>query len=206
MAGLVRDALQDFRRSVEITRDARFQASLRLARRQRASAYVVSLLSLYVIALSLIPNIVKLEINQSQILLACSVILSVFIIFTSLIDGAQNFYHKGELLHQCARKIASINHKLKNVDTERDGAMKQLEDLQIAYQTALDECPVNHDNVDFYFTMIRKPHLFPDNYHWKRVWPLRTLYRIRLFCMLNSWLLPHCLAVVAISIILIRYV
>src|SRR5580692_570153 len=120
MPFLIKDVIDDFRRSVEITRDVRFQANLRLVRRQRASSYIVSLLSLYVIGLSLIPNILSLQPYQSQILLACSIVLSVFVIFTSLIDGSQNFYHQRELLHQCARKIANINHRLKNIDVGAD--------------------------------------------------------------------------------------
>jgi hypothetical protein len=129
---VLKTAIADFARSVEITRDVRFQANLRLSRRQRASSYVISLLSLYVIALSLIPNVVELKLFQSQILLACSVILSVFIIFTSLIDASQNFFHQGELLHQCARKIATINHQLKNIDIAQNpiAAQKELERLQ----------------------------------------------------------------------------
>ena len=51
-------ALKEFQRSVEITRDVRFQASLRLPRRQRGPAYVVSILSSFVIAISLLPNII----------------------------------------------------------------------------------------------------------------------------------------------------
>jgi hypothetical protein len=58
-------ALADFKRSAEITRDVRFQANLRLSGRQRGSAYIVSLLSLYVISLWLIPNIVELKPFQS---------------------------------------------------------------------------------------------------------------------------------------------
>jgi K+-sensing histidine kinase KdpD len=145
-------ALRDFKRSVEITRDVRFQANLRLSARQRLSAYVVSTLSLFVIALSLIPNIIELKVFQSQILLGCSVVLSVFVIFTSLIDSAQNFFHQGELLHQCARKIATINHELKNIDIAKDPsvAAQALIALEKQYQLALDECPINHENVDYY--------------------------------------------------------
>src|SRR5690349_15374352 len=73
-------AIRDFKRSVEITRDVRFQANLRLSGRQRGSAYIVSSLSLFVIALSLIPNILQLQPFQNQILLACSIVLSVFVI------------------------------------------------------------------------------------------------------------------------------
>lgn len=190
-------ALTDFKRSVEITRDVRFQANLRLGRRQRLSSYIVSLLSLYVIALSLIPNIIILQAFQNQILLASSIVLSVFVIFTSLIDGAQNFHHQGELLHACARKIATINHALKNIDCGADlcEAKRQLEKLQQDYQRSLDECPINHDNVDFYKEIANKPHLFASHYPWCINWPHRMWYRFRAFIGGNSWMFIHLLAV-----------
>lgn len=168
---LLKASIKNFKKSVEITRDVRFQANLRLGIRQRASSYVVSILSLYVIAISLIPNILELKQFQNQILLAYSVVLSVFVIFTSLIDGAQNFYYQGELLHECARKVATIHHKLKNIDVDADSTLAKsvLETLQEEYARALDECPINHDNVDFFAEIVRKPHLFPDQYDkkWK---------------------------------------
>ena len=200
---ILKDAVRDFKRSVEITRDVRFQANLRLAARQRTSAYIVSFLSLYVIALSLIPNILDLKPVQSQVLLACSIVLSVFIIFTSLIDSAQNFYHRGELLHQCARKIANIHHSLKNIDIDLDPdkAHKAFEALQGEYAKALDECPVNHENVDFYFEMVRKPHLFPADYpaRWKML--LQLWFRIKAWILQWLWLVPHTSAFLVISVI-----
>lgn len=205
---LVKVALEDFKRSVEITRDVRFQANLRLARRQRASSYIVSLLSLYVIALSLIPNILTLETYQSQILLACSIILSVFVIFTSLIDGSQNFYHQGELLHQCARKVATINHKLKNIDVKANPvvAMQQLEQLQQEYQEALDECPTNHDNVDYLGEIIRKPHLFPSYYPFRPKWFHTVWYKARVKGASYSWLFMPLVAGLIITIAVYHYV
>jgi uncharacterized membrane protein YobD (UPF0266 family) len=202
------NALKDFKRSVEITRDVRFQANIRLSKRQRASAYIVSLLSLYVIALSLIPNIMTLAPFQSQILLACSIVISVFVIFTSLIDGAQNFYHQGELLHQCARKIATINHALKNIDVENDHerASDELKDLQKAYQVALDECPINHDNMDFYKEIANKPHLFPS--HYPHTWKVHIIAwnKTKYFFLSNMWMAIHLIAVVIVSVIVFEYV
>jgi hypothetical protein len=208
MSTLVKDAIADFRRSVEITRDVRFQANLRLASRQRSSSYIVSLLSLYVIGLSLIPNIFALQQYQSQILLACSIILSAFVIFTSLIDGSQNFYHQGELLHQCARRIAAINHRLKNIDTDKDAteALSQLEKMQEEYQRALDECPINHDNVDYFNEVIRKPFLFPNYYPWECKWVHRSMYRVRAFIMGNRWWFIHAIVALLITYIVARFI
>jgi hypothetical protein len=194
------NALHDFKRSVEITRDVRFQANLRLSARQRLSAYVISTLSLFVIALSLIPNILELKLFQSQILLGCSVVLSVFVIFTSLIDSAQNFFHQGELLHQCARKIATIHHELKNIDISQgmDEARKALIDLERRYQTALDECPINHENVDYFKEIVNKPHLFPDQYTGIYKPVIRAKYWLLYNIIGKSWMAPHVVAVLTI--------
>jgi len=197
-------ALADFKRSAEITRDVRFQANLRLSGRQRGSSCIVSLLSLYVISLSLIPNIVELKPFQSQILLACSIVLSVFVIFTSLIDGAQNFFHQGELLHQCARKIATVHHALKTIDVLADpvAAKAQLEALQGTYQAALDECPINHENVDFYKEIASKPHLFPQQYSsWIPQAAISFGYKLLYWTLGKLWVAPHITAFLVISLI-----
>jgi hypothetical protein len=201
-------ALEDFKRSVEITRDVRFQANLRLARRQKMSSYMIALLSLYVIALSLLPNILELNAQQSQILLACSIVLSVFVIFTSLIDGAQNFYHQGELLHQCARKVASVYHELKNLDPANDveGTKQKLEKLQTDYRSALDECPINHENIDFIREQAYKPHLFEQNYKWE--WKAPKIFWNKAYAAVgaHSWMALHAIAIVTITVIVYRFI
>jgi len=205
---VIEAAVEDFRRSVEITRDVRFQANLRLAKRQRLSSYVVSFLSLYVISLSLLPNIISLDPTKSQILLACSIILSVFIIFTSLIDGAQNFHHQGELLHLCARKLAKVHQDLKKLDVNVDPtkAGDILGELQAQYRKALDECPINHDNVDFVRQKAVKPHLFPRDYARSFKIPLMLWYRIYAKIACYSWLFTHVIAVTTISIVVYVFV
>jgi K+-sensing histidine kinase KdpD len=187
----------------------RFQANLRLASRQRNSSYMISLLSLFVIALSLLPNIIVLEAYQSQILLACSIVLSVFVIFTSLIDGSQNFYHQGELLHQCARKVATVHHELKNIDPDDEVTARQrLTQLQEQYRTALDECPINHENIDFLKEQSYKPHLFPMNYS-ETAWIKNVqmgLKRIQAFVGSHLWMTLHIIAIVAVMVIVYKFV
>jgi hypothetical protein len=207
--GALQRSMREFSRTVEITRDVRFKANHRLGRRQRLSAYIVSLLSLYVISLSLLPNIFELKSYQNQILLACSIILSVFIIFTSLIDGSQNFFYQGELLHTCARKVATIHHALKNVDISADVSegRKQLEQFQEQYRSALDECPVNHSDADFCKVMADKPHLFPDDYPWRAFRaPWRLYYGSKSLTIEYGWMLPHFIAVFIISAVVYVFV
>lgn len=146
------DAFADLTKRAKATSDIRFQAALRLTKRQKGSTYIISLLSLFVIALSLIPNILALQNYQNQILLACSIILSVFIIFSSIIDGSQNFFHQAELLRECARKVETVYLEAKFIDIVADpvSAQRRLEELRVRYQDALDECSINHDPLDYF--------------------------------------------------------
>lgn len=203
-------ALKDFKRSVEITRDVRFQANLRLAARQRNSSYLISLLSLFVIALSLLPNIIALQPYQSQILLACSVVISAFVIFTSLIDGSQNFYHQGELLHQCARRVATVHHELKNLDPENDfeHAKLRLTQLQEQYRQALDDCPINHENVDFIKEQSYKPYHFPQNFSDHKIVRLLQiqLKKVQAFILSHLWMGLHLIALIGVCVIVYKFV
>ncbi len=201
----IKEALSHYTRSVEITRDVRFQANLRLIKRQTLSSYVVALLSLFVISISLLPNIYNLNQNQNQILLACSIILSVFIIFTSIIDGSQNYYHRGELLHRCARQTASVYHRLKLIDVTSNPAQAKLdmENCMEQYRQALDDCPVNHENVDFLLLQVRKPHMFNMVFKDGKIGIFEKIYlKMKCFFLAYGWLVPHTIAVLSIATII----
>lgn len=214
---VLEEALKDLKRRVHITKDIRFQASLRLARRQTFSNYIISLFSLYVIALSLIPNIFTLNQQQSQILLSSSIILSVFIIFTSLIDGSRNFYHQGDLLHQCARKISNIHYEIGKIDTLRDstGARIELDKLQKRYQSALNDCPINHENIDYYNQVYRNPILFPTEYNkqegifgfvFQSKFIIRQKFRLMALVGEYIWMTLHSVAFIGVTWIVYRYI
>ena len=93
-------------RNIEITRRTRYAAHTRLMRRKRATSLVISLFSIYLIALSLLPNIIELSKFQSQLLLSSSIIFSVFVLITSLIDGDQDFSSNAHSLRKCAQELS----------------------------------------------------------------------------------------------------
>ncbi|MBA2933048.1 SLATT domain-containing protein [Sphingomonas sp. CGMCC 1.13654] len=159
--GPVDSSLHDLIRRTKITSDIRFQAALRLTTRQQGSTYGISCLSLFVIALSLLPNILSLHGYQNQILLSCSIVLSVFIIFTSIIDGAQNFIHQAELLRECARVVEKVYLEARQIDLGAESNLiSRVDDLRRQYLKALDDCPINHDHVDYLLLRAREPRLF----------------------------------------------
>lgn len=150
----------DLKRRVEITRDARFQANLRLERRNKSSYLVIALLSLFVIILSLIPNIYKLTPAATQALLALSILNSVFVIITTFLEASGNFVHRGEQLHRSARKIATVFNKLMLLTPDEREEKAKIQALQGEYQSALDDCPFNHENMDYDLIKATKPSLF----------------------------------------------
>lgn len=203
---LLQKALDDFIREVQIITDVRFEAHSRLSRRQRESSYVVSLLSLYVIGLFLIPNMLTLNTFQTQLIFGSSTILAVFIIFTSLMDTSQNFHSQGEFLHQCARKLGTVSDKARIIDAKDDKAKEDLEQLQEEFRYALFECPVNHEKMDYRLEIYYKPDLFPrrDKGDWKLTY---RFWHISLYLFLcYSWLIPHLLVVTLVSTIIYYFV
>lgn len=185
---------QDLKRRVEITKDARFQANLRLERRNKLSYLVIALLSLFVIILSLVPNIYRLTQAGAQALLALSIINSVFIIITTFLEASGNFVHRGEQLHRSARKIATVYNKLVLLSPEEHGDRLKLQALQQEYQIALDDCPFNHENIDYELIKATKPGLFRSKP--KGNWAEWFVIRWRFFKHLvyeYFWIAPHTL-------------
>lgn len=182
----------DLKRRIEITRDARFQSNLRLERRNKSSYLVIAMLSLFVIILSLVPNVYKLTPAGTQALLALSIINSVFVIITTFLEASGNFVHRGEQLHRSARKIAKVFNTLMLLTPEERTDKSRIQSLQSEYQNALDDCPFNHENLDYDLIKATKPSLFKDRiYHGKGdfvvIWWRFTRYRLSEY----MWTLPH---------------
>ena len=193
----------DLKRRVEITRDARFQANLRLERRQKASYFAISVLSLFVIILSLIPNIFRLDYQAQQTLLALTIVNAVFVIITTFLEASGNFVHKGEQLHRSAREVAKVFNKLMLLTEEEKADPARIQELQIEYQHALDECPFNHDNIDYDLIKTTKPSLFASRiYQGRGLWFLSWIRYSRYKTVEYLWLVPQ-LAVVVGSIWLV---
>ena len=171
------EPFNDLKRRVESSRDARFQANLRLERRQKASYFVISMLSLFVIILSLLPNIYSFSDSQTQLLLSLTIVNSVFVIITTFLEASGNFAHKGEQLHRSARKVATVFNKLMLLSEVDRTDKEKIEELQAEYQEALDDCPFNHDNIDYDLIKTTKPSLFQGRIGGGKLLPLYTLLR-----------------------------
>lgn len=197
-----------FLNRVEVTRDARFQAEKRLLRRHKYSYYIISLLSLFVIIISMIPSIeVDLTTQQNQILLAITILNSVFIIITTLMDGAGEYSLSAHFMNRSARELSTIFNALKLASDEQKMDPKFIKTQQDRYQDVLNDCPVNHDDIDYLSVKLTKPNLFghvmPKSKFFKAL--MFTRLYIRIHYVRARWWFPH-LAMVIFSLwIMERY-
>ncbi|MGA7001843.1 MAG: hypothetical protein WCA54_09585 [Pseudolabrys sp.] len=75
-----------------------------------------------------------------------------------------------------------------------------------AIEKALDECPINHENVDFYKEIATKPHLFPNQYSGWSGWFAGCKYKFLYWTIGKLWMTPHLLAFLIILVIVYLFV
>jgi len=150
-------------RRIEATKAIRFQATVRLVRRHKLSAYVTAMLSLYVIGLSLIPNIFVLQPRQSQALLACTIVMSTFIVVLILTEGYESFYHKAEVLHESARQLNKLAFKMSQFAVSDSDAEDLIEKISTEYESIIENSRVNHAECDYLRIRANRPDLFGFN-------------------------------------------
>jgi|HubBroStandDraft_5_1064220.scaffolds.fasta_scaffold198007_2 hypothetical protein len=151
------EQFERLRRRIDATRTIRFRSHVRLERRHRLSAYVVALLSIFVIGISVMPNIYLLNPRQDRVLLACTIIMSTFIISLVLTECFQSFYHKASVLHQNARKLDELSFEL---SLENTPSWDKMRDITRSYNDILQACPLNHAHSDYLWVKARYPDHF----------------------------------------------
>jgi hypothetical protein len=112
----------------------------------------ISLLSLYVIAISLL--VLVFNETLSDILIksfsVTSIILSIFIVILTLLESGQAHQAKAHELHQCALDALSIYNKLQSDEISEPEA-RQL------YDYILQKYTVNHDDIDYLAVKLLSP-------------------------------------------------
>jgi SMODS and SLOG-associating 2TM effector domain family 5 len=151
------EQFERLRRRIHATRTIRFRSHIRLERRHRLSSYVIALLSIIVIAISVMPNIYLLNPRQDRVLLACTIIMSTFIICLVLTECYESFYHKASVLHQNARRLDELSFEL---SLEILPSWDRMRDITRSYNDILQACPLNHAHSDYLWVKARYPDHF----------------------------------------------
>lgn len=134
---------EKFDRQIWRTIGARFNASRRLQRKQNASVFSISILSVYLMIEAVIPpsfikNIDPVSINSVVIL------ASVFILILSLLEARKSYELKAERLHNSAIALNKVYGMWQLDKANEVGARKCIEE----YHVLISTCSENHEPID----------------------------------------------------------
>jgi len=146
------------------TKGARFNAYERLRRRQSRSFYATSLLSAYLIVISLVEpfNLIP-PTSDSKIVAFFSVALSVILLVFVIIENAAEYNLKGNNFHNCAKDIGRIFNTLHSLIEKKEVDISKYEELADKYSDILDRYD-NHSPIDYEMHKTKHPNDYKLNF------------------------------------------
>ncbi|MEM7620521.1 MAG: SLATT domain-containing protein [Pseudomonadota bacterium] len=138
---------------MNLVKRACFNAHSRLRQKHRVSIFTLSLISLFVVAISLyaLTYGTLLPIGTKSAITFASIISSVFIIIVGLLESQNNYQVRAIELHKCAMEITDIHQKLQ---IESSLSREDLQKYADKYQNAIQSCSYNHDDIDYVMAKI----------------------------------------------------
>lgn len=133
-------------------RKARFNAAERLGHRYKWHSMALVVFSIYVLALSIVPKYLVLQIQTVEIINFVSVVSSVFTLVLSVYSAFSEDVVRGKYLHDNAKQVTNLYHKYKIAidDFEsKDGDQPNNMLYEEKYNAIMDACPYNHDQIDY---------------------------------------------------------
>lgn len=168
------------------TKGSRFNAVRRLNKKNQWSIASISILSVYGISIPIIQSNMDStqcpQVNSWYNLIA--ILLSIFILVLSLLEGSQNYQVRAERLHKNAMEISELHSKLdylSRCQSQDKRLSSKLEKIAMEYENLVSNCPENHEIDDY--TLFRVQHR--DSF--KICKPYAKYIEIKLFLQ-NYWL------------------
>lgn len=130
------------------TKSARFNAHMRLQRRHWLSIAATSILSCYLVGISLFQLAFEGSITaiSLRLLSVTNIVVSVFLIMITLLENARNYGNEGERMRENALAISKLYNEFQALTvTEAD---KQRDKYAAAYSDLMIKAKLNHADID----------------------------------------------------------
>lgn len=137
----------ELRRRMGVTSGSRFNAARRLSAVDRSFNLVLSLVSVAIIALTVVPYIYEISDGSNRLIALFTIAASVaLLVLTNLNTGNQNMV-LSEQLHRCALEVNEVSREL-------DAALAGNDDSGTSrcaknYSEILQKYSVNHEKIDY---------------------------------------------------------
>ena len=130
-----------------VTAGSRFNAARRLQAIDRSLNYMLSLVSVSIIALTILPFIYDLSVAVERLVALFTIAASIAVLVLSNIHYGNRDLVIAEQLHRCALEINEIARRLDSESRPVEG--KLFCKYSDEYSATLQKYSVNHDKVDF---------------------------------------------------------
>lgn len=142
-------AYEKLQRRASITSSARFNASVRIQKRASLSVWAISLASIYLLMLSLVPLIFpKVGESYSPHINAINACLSLVVLVTSIIEAMRDHGRVAHLYHEAGLRIREIQNAVSISIADGKLSAEELRGFQAQYDKTLKEIGVNHLEID----------------------------------------------------------
>jgi SMODS and SLOG-associating 2TM effector domain family 5 len=170
------------------TKAVRFEASRRLAELDAASRLAISILSVYVIAVTTIGLLLgsKTAGAYAQIFAFVTIVAPVLILVLETHEGGKRYMVHSDRMHRCAQQIQVIHDRVERAIALGTVSPQLLDSVDSAYQAVLVEFAEHQDDLDYEVIRVSYPHRFP------KLPPPTPVQRrrIRLARFANVWAMP----------------
>lgn len=183
------------------TKGSRFNAHARLRARHWASVLATSLLSMYLVSLSLcqLTFADALTTNENKILSIGGVVVSIFLIIITLVETARNYLGDAEKMHQSALAISELYNRFQALTVE-EADVQRLK-FNNEYSDTLKTIPVDHKDIDYKRFMIRSSQDL--SITGLRYAGLVLEYAFRWFCEFSLYLAVTCAPLIGLAVLLL---
>ena len=137
----------ELRRRMGVTSGSRFNAARRLSAVDRSFNLVLSLVSVAIIALTVVQYIYEISNDSNRLIALFTIAASVaLLVLTNLNTGNQNMV-LSEQLHRCALEVNEVSRRLDAALLENDESISS--QCAREYSEILQKYSVNHEKVDY---------------------------------------------------------
>ena len=200
--------LQRLSDKIWLTRNARFNAAMRMKRNHISSTAAVALLSASVIAVNLLAFISSVTEDQKILITIASVVLSTFALVMSLLIALLRYQWREDNYHQCGMELEDLNQHVQiRIDEltsnviNKDEIVSSKEDnmrYQEVYTNILKNYSLNHTTFDYKYGS-----LYDDSRQIDKIDKFWLYLRKNLF---DVYLLYWVIAIIPIVVIIILFI
>lgn len=160
--------LDKYKHSMSITIGVSFIAGNKLSKKAKISNWTISILSLFVIIIGVLPLIFDISELKTKLLLSISIFLSIFILILNNSESSNNYERRSENFLIRARSLQKMFYNLEYLINFSKINEYEFNRIKSEYNDIIDLFPEDPSKLDFQYFRTQNPRKFHSSKEKKR--------------------------------------